>query len=59
MTVEQMRELAAKKAEEWIIPDERLLAAIKDARRVAGIAQNYTAREIGAAIRALPLEADK
>jgi hypothetical protein len=55
MTPEQMRELAAKKAEEWIIPFERV-AGTQGYRRSVGTAQNYTAREIADAIRALPLE---
>ena len=55
----EMRELAAKKAEEWIISDERLAASSSAARRAAGNTQNYTAREIADAIRALPLEAGK
>ena len=61
MTPEQMREMAAKKAEEWIIADNRLERRLQpnSHRWTAGIAQNYTAQEIADAIRALPLEAGK
>ena len=58
MTAQEMRELAAKKAEEWIIPFERV-AGTQGYRRSVGTGQNYTAREIADAIRSLPLEAGK
>ena len=61
MTPEQMRELAAKKAEEWIIPDERLrlVSMANTSRLKAGKFQNTIVREIANTIRTLPLEVGK
>jgi hypothetical protein len=52
MTAEQMREMAAKKAEEWIYDHEW-----EWSRSEIRLRQNDVAQEIASAIRALPLEA--
>jgi hypothetical protein len=61
MIAQEMREMAAKKAEEWLIPDERLrlVSMANTSRLKAGIFQNTIVREIADAIRSLPLEAAK